>query len=74
MKRHWFALGYLEALECGMLVRSGDDPSTTSSSANWGESTTTRTASTHILRPIRVLSASWEKGLDPPFRAETLGT
>jgi hypothetical protein len=31
----WFALGFLEALECGMLVRSGEDPSTTSSSANW---------------------------------------
>jgi hypothetical protein len=34
-RQYWFGLGVLEALECGMLVRSGEDPSTTSSSANW---------------------------------------
>jgi hypothetical protein len=31
----WFALAILEALECGRLVRSGEDPSTTSSNAHW---------------------------------------
>ena len=56
----WFALDFLEALECGMLVRSGDDPSRTSSSTNWGEPATTWTASKQPPRPIRVLSASWD--------------
>jgi hypothetical protein len=71
---NWFALDFLEALECEMLVRFGDYPSTTSSSANWREPTTTWTATKQLPRPIRVLSASRKTHTTLPLRTATLGT
>jgi hypothetical protein len=71
---NWFALDFLEALECEMLGRFGDYPSTTSSSANWREPTTTWTATKQLPRPIRVLSASRKTHTTFPLRTGTLGT
>ena len=68
----WFALGFLEALECG---RFGSDPSTTSSSAHWERTDDDMDGLAMCLRlPIRVLSASQKTHSAFPLRTATLGT